>query len=212
MPDVRDPRYDSFPKGFFDRMDNSADAQFYASPRLVTHIDDGAIAAIGALYEELQLADGDVLDLMSSWISHFTVQPRSLIALGMNAAELSRNTMATSSIVHDLNTDPSIPLDDASVDVVACVVSIDYLTRPIEVLDDAARVVRPGGRCVITFSNRCFPTKAISGWLHSDDDMHCRIVATYLSLANGWGDINAQRRPTPPGGDPLYAVVATRNE
>ncbi|CAA9494089.1 MAG: hypothetical protein AVDCRST_MAG69-1511, partial [uncultured Solirubrobacteraceae bacterium] len=53
-----------FPPGFFDRGDPSPDADFYAQPRLVTHIDDGAIEAVGRLYEELGI-EGRVLDLMS---------------------------------------------------------------------------------------------------------------------------------------------------
>ena len=44
---------DAFPPGFFDRSDPAPDDRFYSWPRLVTHIDDGAIAAVGALYEEL---------------------------------------------------------------------------------------------------------------------------------------------------------------
>jgi hypothetical protein len=58
---------DRFPAGFFDRVDEAPDEVFYRPPRLVTHIDAGAIAAVGALYAELDV-DGRVLDLMSSWI------------------------------------------------------------------------------------------------------------------------------------------------
>ena len=64
----------AFPPGFFARDDERPDPDFYATPRLVTHIDDGAIAAVGELYDELGL-DGDVLDLMSSWVSHFRTRP-----------------------------------------------------------------------------------------------------------------------------------------
>src|SRR4051794_30811628 len=66
-----------FPEGFFARGDETQDAAFYAFPRYVTHIDNGAIAAVGALYEELAV-DGAVLDLMSSWVSHFRVAPDAL--------------------------------------------------------------------------------------------------------------------------------------
>ena len=52
-----------FAPGFFDRADPSSDAAFYSWPRLVTHIDEGAIAAVGVLYEQLGLT-GEVLDLM----------------------------------------------------------------------------------------------------------------------------------------------------
>ena len=199
-----------FPPGFFDRADPGADDAFYRVPRIVTHIDDDAIAAVGALYEELGL-HGAVLDLMSSWVSHFTGAPRHLTVLGMNAAELARNPQASEMVVHDLNADPRLPLDEASFDAAVCCVSVDYLVRPIEVFSDVARVVRPGGPFVCTFSNRCFPTKAIRGWLYSSDAQHGDIVAEYFRQAGGWHEPVVERR-TPAGhfGDPLWAVWAYR--
>jgi SAM-dependent methyltransferase len=206
---------DAFPPWFFDRDDATDDGRFYDRPRLVTHIDDGAIAAVGALYAELGI-DGSarrptrVLDLMSSWISHFATPPAELVVLGMNAAELEANAAATERVVQDLNREPALPFPDASFDAVVCVVSIDYLVRPVEVLAEAARVLRPGGPVVVTFSNRCFPTKAIRGWLATDDEGHVAIVERYLSLASGFDSPTAMLR-TPPGrGDPLWAVVALR--
>ena len=201
--------YDGFPPGFFDRADPEPDDVFYRPPRLVTHIDAGAIAAVGDLYAELGLT-GRVLDLMSSWVSHFRTPPAELVVLGMNAAELDANPAATERIVHDLNADPRIPLPDADVDAVVCCVSVDYLTRPIEVLTDAARVLRPGGTVAITYSNRCFPTKAVRGWLMLDDESRGELVAELLRRA-GFPTPRVQLR-TPPGsyGDPLWAVTATR--
>jgi len=157
-----------FPPGFFDRGDPSSDLTFYRPERFVTHIDAGAIEAVGALYDELGLR-GDVLDLMSSWISHFTTSPERLVALGMNGPELAANAQAASWVRHDLNVDPVLPFDDESFDSVVCCVSIDYLVHPIEVFREVARVLRPGGPFVVTFSNRCFPTKAIRAWLRSDE-------------------------------------------
>ena len=199
-----------FPPGFFDRVDDSDDAVFYAPPRLVTHIDDDAIAAVGELYDELGI-DGEVLDLMSSWVSHFRIPPRRLIVLGMNERELTANRAASERIVHDLNADPRLPLDDESVDDAVCCVSVDYLTRPVEVFADMARVLRPGGRFVCTFSNRLFPTKAVRGWLYASDDDHCRIVAEYFRRSGGFVTPTVARR-TPVGhrGDPLFAVWAAR--
>ena len=86
----------AFPPGFFDRDDPDPDAQFYAPPRLVTHLDDAAIAAVGDLCAELGV-DGSgaeprrVLDLMSSWISHLRTAPAHLVVLGPKAAELATN-------------------------------------------------------------------------------------------------------------------------
>jgi SAM-dependent methyltransferase len=198
-----------FPPGFFDRLDPSPDTRFYAGERLVTHIDDGAIAAVGATYAELGV-DGEVLDLMSSWVSHFTAPPRRLTVLGMNASELRANRQAAEHVVHDLNADPDLPFDDASFDDAVCCVSVDYLTRPLEVFAEVARVLRPGGRFVATFSNRCFPTKAIRGWLETDDAGHVEIVKAYFEHTAGFGAPQAVRRPEARR-DPLYAVWATRS-
>ena len=85
----------AFPEGFFDRSDDEPDHRFYAVDRLVTHIDGGAIAAVTELYRDLGLG-GDVLDLCSSWISHFDPAPARLTALGMNEAELAANPAAAS--------------------------------------------------------------------------------------------------------------------
>lgn len=203
----------SYPDWFFERDDSGPDDSFYGTPRLVTHIDHGAITAVGDLYAELGLdaPDRRVLDLMSSWISHLQRPPAGLVVLGMNAAELKANPMATERVVRDLNADPTLPFDDDSFDAALCCVSIDYLVQPIAVLAETARVLRPGAPVVITFSNRCFPTKAIHGWLTTDDQAHTMIVADYLRRAGGFDEPTVSLRTPDPGqyaGDPLYAVVA----
>jgi SAM-dependent methyltransferase len=205
-----DARLADFPAGFFSRADESPDPVFYVPPRLVQHIDAGAIAAVGALYAELGLT-GDVLDLCSSWVSHFVEPPARLVVLGMNAMELEQNPHADERVVHDLNEDPTLPFADGSFDAATCCVSVDYLVRPLEVFDEVARVLRPGGLFVCTFSNRCFPTKAIRGWLASDDATHVSIVEEYFRRSRGWDEPVSDRR-TPPDhrGDPLYAVWASR--
>src|SRR3954462_7859803 len=114
----------AFPHGFFPRSAPTEDERFYSFPRFVPHIDDGAIRAVGALYHELGLT-GDVLDLCSSWVSHFIDAPRSLVALGMNADELAANPQATSWVVHDLNEQPELPFEDAAFDAATCCVSVD---------------------------------------------------------------------------------------
>jgi SAM-dependent methyltransferase len=176
----------------------------------VTHIDDAAIAAVGDLYQELHI-DGDVLDLMGSWVSHFQRPPRHLRVLGMSQAELDANPAVAERIVHDLNADPSIPLPAESVDDVVCCVSVDYLTQPVAVFRDVARVLRPGGRFVCTFSNRVFPTKAIRGWLYATDEDRGAIVAEYFRRSLVFGPATVARRtPVDHPGDPLFAVWSAR--
>ena len=203
-------RPDVFPAGFFSRQDDTDDAAFYAFDRFVTHIDDGAITAVGELYDELELT-GDVLDICSSWVSHFRTKPGRLVVTGMNAAELAANEMADDRTVADLNVDPVLRFDDASFDAVTCCVSIDYLTRPLDVFAEVAQVLRPGGVFACTFSNRCFPTKAIRGWLSTDDRGRGAIVATYFDLTVGFDEPIVQHRNPGVRGDPLYSVWARRS-
>ncbi|MBA2254393.1 MAG: methyltransferase domain-containing protein [Chloroflexi bacterium] len=207
VPGPVDP---AFPPGFFDRVDPTPDTRFYDAPRLVTHIDRAAIDAVGELYEELGLR-GEVLDLMSSWISHFRRTPARLTVLGLNDDELRANRQAGRVVVRDLNIDPTLPFADASFDDVVCCVSIDYLVRPLDVFREVARVLRIGGRFVVTFSDRCFPTKAIRGWLETDDGGHVEIVRRYFELAGGFGPATSKLRSDPAdGADPLYGVWASR--
>lgn len=211
-----DDRYEGFPPGFFDRTDPGDDASFYDVPRLVTHIDDAAIAAVGQIYQHLGI-DGSaaeprhVLDLMSSWISHFLTPPTELTVVGMNAAELDRNDAATARVVRDLNVDPTLPFVDATFDGAVCCVSVDYLVKPLEVFDEVARVLRPEAPFCCTFSNRCFPTKAIHGWLATNDNGRVGIVREYFARTPAFTDVKAVRA-TPQGhwGDPLYAVWGYR--
>jgi len=204
------PATDDFPPGFFTREDPTPDDRFYEPDRLVTHIDEGAIDAVGALYEELGV-DGDVLDLMASWVSHFRVAPRRLVVLGMNDHELTANGQAAASVVHDLNDEPMLPFADATFDDATCCVSVDYLIRPVEVFAEVARVLRPGGRFVVTFSNRCFPTKVIRGWALADSAGCVEIVRHYFDLSGGFDEPTAALRTGLTGrGDPLWAVWATR--
>lgn len=197
------------PPGFLDRDDPGDDAAFYAPARLVTHIDDRAIAAVGALYSELGIT-GRVLDLASSWISHFRTPPAELVGLGMNAEELHANPALVERHVQDLNADPRLPFPDASLDHAVCCVSVDYLTRPVEVHRELARVLRPGGLLVHTFSNRCFATKAVRGWLEAKESERPAIIVRYLALAGGFAEPHVEQRLRGWLGDPLWAVWAAR--
>ena len=204
------PANDDFPPGFFDRQDPSSDDRFYGPDRFVTHIDQGAIEAVGSLYDELDV-DGEVLDLMSSWVSHFDVAPRRLVVLGMNERELAANAQAAERVVQDLNADPALPFEDGSFDDAICCVSVDYLIRPVEVFAEVARVLRPGGRFVVTFSNRCFPTKVIRGWAMADQRGCAEIVGRYFELSGGFGEPTTELRTALGAfGDPLWGVWATR--
>ena len=199
-----------FPADAFRRTDETPDAQFYQQPRFVTHIDEGAIAAVTQLYREYFPANGTLLDLMSSWVSHLPpeVPYQRVVGLGMNEQELRANPRLASYVVQDLNQEPQLPFEENEFDGAAICVSVDYLTRPVEVLRDLARVLRPDAPVVITFSNRCFPTKAVAAWHALDDRGHLALVKQYLLAAGNWHPIELlDRSPQPRRSDPLYAVI-----
>lgn len=198
------------PPGAFAKIDREDDEFFYEEPRFVYHIDPHAVGVLTDFYRSALPAGGVVLDLMSSWVSHLPpeIAYAEVIGHGMNAAELAANPRLSRWFVQNLNREPALPLADASVDAVTICVSIQYLEKPVAVLREVARVSRPGGIVVISFSNRCFPTKAVAVWRALDDDGHARLVERYLQRA-GFGSIETHRLADwiEDEQDPLIAVT-----
>jgi SAM-dependent methyltransferase len=203
------------PDGAFAKIDGEPDEAFYEPPRLVTHIDHGAIAALTGLYREVLPTGGVLLDLMSSWVSHLPpdIAYAEIIGHGMNATELAANPRLDRWFVQNLNRDPVLPLAAASVDAAMICVSIQYLENPVAVLREVARVLRPGAPVVIGFSNRCFWTKAVAVWRALDDDGHARLVETYLRHA-GFERIETRRLAEwiEDVQDPMIAVIGRKPE
>ena len=194
----------------FRRYDEGPDERFYDIPRFVTHIDDHAIVAVTQLYREYFRPGGVILDLMSSWVSHLPpeINYSRVVGHGMNEAELHENPQLTECFVQNLNTDPILPCEDDVFDGAGCCVSVQYLTRPVEVFHEVGRVLKPGAPFVITFSNRCFPTKAVAIWQALDDRQHLDYVAHLLREAGNWTGIEQlDCSPRRWRSDPLYAVI-----
>ena len=166
------------------RMDEREDAAFYTSPRMVQHLDARALATVNSLYRRLIPADAAVLDLMASYDSHLQgCSLRSLHVLGMNAEELQVNQSATARQVQDLNQEHTLPCEDASLDAVVCTASVEYLLQPAAILAEVLRVLRPGGIFIATFSNRCFPSKAIQVWSELHEFERVGMVTQWLRHA-----------------------------
>lgn len=189
------------------RFDASDDARFYSVARKVVHLEPGAIEALRRVYADRFPPGGTVLDLMSSWRSHLPDGLGCVVGLGMNAEEMIANPQLDDWLLHDLNREPRLPFPDSSFDAVACAVSVQYLVHPIDVFTDVRRVLVPGGAVVVSFSNRCFPTKAVAVWLSADDDEHRALVRTYLERG-GFTDVIDERVATPD--DPLFVVRGRR--
>jgi SAM-dependent methyltransferase len=197
------------PEAAFDKADPSPDAEFYAYPRFVTHIDDAAIAAVTQAYRENLPPGGAVLDLMSSWVSHLPedVAYTSVVGHGMNEAELAANPRLSRWFVQDLNIEPALPLSDAMFDGACLCVSVQYLQRPVDVFREVRRVLRSGTVFVVSFSNRCFPTKAVAIWQSLSPPDQQRLVGAYMGAA-GFTNVDAQATEHPHS-DPLWIVIGT---
>ena len=196
------------PASAFDKVDNGDDLAFYAPPRMVTHIDDFATGALTRFYAELLPGKGRILDLMSSWVSHLPDDEEygEVVGHGMNAEELSANPQLDRWFIRDLNAEPELPLADAAFDAVLCCVGAQYLQQPFAVFAEVRRVLRPGAPFVVSYANRCFPTKAVAIWRSLDMRGQADLIGRYMD-ESGFADVNAHLLSDGRRGDPLVAVV-----
>lgn len=222
-----DPLVGGHPYGAepFVREDESDDSGFYARDRFVEHLDAVALATVEKVVDTLLVERRPaVLDLMAGWNSHVPggLEPSEVVGLGLNRNELAANRALTEYVIHDLNRDPRLPFDAARFDAVLNTVSVDYMTRPVEVFRDVARVLKPGGIFLVVFSNRMFPRKAVKIWRQSGEAERVLLVQDFFRAAGGFEETRlfvSRGLPRPRDdkyaaagipSDPVYAVYADR--
>ena len=203
-----------FSAQYFQRMDEDDDSLFYQQARKVVHIDDGAIAAVSRLFREMVPADSVILDLMSSWRSHWPVgHPKArMVGLGMNREEMEDNPDLDDVVVYDLNRNVELPFEDDTFDAVLITVSAQYLVHPVDTFQEVNRILKPSGQFIVSFSNRMFATKAVYIWRASTDRGRVDLVGTYMEEAGNFEDIQGlflNPQDSPPG-DPMFAVVSRK--
>ncbi len=210
-----------FSENRFHRKDSRPDTLFYQTDRLVHHIDQTARRHLSQLYATLIRPGDAVLDLMASWESHLpeNLGCSAVHGLGLNANELRQNPILTDHRVQDLNTDPVLGFDAHTFDTVICSLSVEYLTDPVTVFNQVARVLKPGGTFALSFSNRWFPEKAVSVWTTLHEFERMGLVLEYFLESNQYealSTVSLRGCPRPEHddysstlklSDPLYAVI-----
>jgi len=204
----------------FSRLDEAPDNAMYAAPRFVHHLDESSLVRLRRAYFSYfrALPHGfSVLDLCSSWASHF---PQELLANakrvavhGLNRQELDANMQATERHVQDLNHDPRLPWDSDTFDLTTIALSVQYLTDPRAVFSEMHRVLKPGGLAVIVFSHRTFIEKAVQVWAKEtyDGEGHVHLICRYFQHgpAKGWHSLTSIDI-SPRHGDPVWLVTALK--
>lgn len=217
---------DFFSADPFRRIDETSDSNFYAQSRMTDHLDARALSEVSELYGSLLTSGSRVLDLMASVNSHIPrgVQPTSVVGIGMNEDELAANPLLSERVLHDLNSETSLPFGDDSFDAVVCTVSLEYLIHPFEIFGEIKRILKPGGIFINTFSNRWFPPKVTALWIDLHEFERLGLVSEYYLRTGGFGPLNTRSllglsRPQDDryGGqltmsDPIYAVWAYKEQ
>ena len=130
----------------------------------------------------------------------------------MNKVELEANPQLTDFIVQNLNTNQVLPYKDEEFDLCTIAVSVQYPTSSVKVCEEIARVLKPNGKCCVSFSNRMFPTKAILAWRMSSNEDHCNLVKQYFKITGMYVDIKVERLVEENIlYDPLFAVIGITN-
>jgi SAM-dependent methyltransferase len=204
------------------KLDDSDDTLFYDYPRFVTHVDDSFIQQLTDLYQQRLKPQTRIFDMMSSWVSHLPAELEfeHVEGHGLNAEELARNPRLDHYFVQNLNQNQVLPLPDQSFDAVLNTVSVQYLQYPEQVFAEIYRILKPGGICIISFSNRMFYQKAIQAWRDGSDGDRVELVKSYYASVPGFSQLEviANQSSTPSflqmfgiaGADPFYAVIASR--
>jgi len=180
---------------------------------MVKHIDDNACEALTRFYRNFLKPDSAVLDLMSSWVSHLPedIQYSRVSAQGMNKEELEANPQLDDYVLQNLNENQTLVYEDETFDLCTIAVSVQYLTSPVKVFEEIARVLKPNGVCCVSFSNRMFPTKAILAWRMGSNEDHCNLVSHYFKKTEKFAEVTVERLVEDNGYyDPLFAVIGKR--
>jgi len=205
----------------FRRQDETEDRAYYQDHDPSQHFEAIAATAVRPIIRTLLTeSEPAVLDLVAGSDSHLGsgASPSRVVGLGLSEAAMARNPALTERVVHDLNADPALPFDDATFDVVLCTGSVPYLTRPVEVFGEVARVLRPGGLFLVIFDNLVREERATKIWRRSSHEERLAVVDNLFRRTRAFEEPQVRLTTAPvrpdddgaPSSRPLFAVFAPR--
>ena len=201
------------------KLDESNDEDFYSDPKFVYHLDANFRNYLSSIYKNEIKNNSTVVDLMSSWDSYLPNEKnyKQVIGHGLNKDELEKNKQLNSFWVQNFNLNQKIPLDNNSVDYCLMVAAWQYLQYPETLSREISRILKDGGKFLVSFSNRAFWHKAPNIWTTSTEEERLKYVRKVL-ISNGFKEpriikkFNKQSLNFLPflKNDPFYCLIATK--
>ena len=170
------------------------DQIFYAKVETKASVDQAAREQLTQFYAEHLQDDTKILDLMSGPDSHLPEQFSSLdvTGLGLKQDDLDTNKKLNQKIIHDINHNPLLPFGDNEFDTIICSFSIEYIIQPQILFQELARILKPGGQLIITFSEHYYQKKVIALW----EDVHpferMGIVLEYFRQSKAFENLSSE--------------------
>lgn len=146
------------------------DAVFYDAVDSKPPVDQVAIEQLKLFFAHQLKDNTKILDLMAAPDSYLPEQFTLLdvTGLGVKESDMQQNPVLNHRVVHDLNRSPKLPFEDHEFDTIICSFAIEYMTKPQKVFLELSRILKPGGKVIISFSEHFYQKKVIALW----EDVH----------------------------------------
>jgi SAM-dependent methyltransferase len=170
------------------------DATFYQAIDTTPSVDRVAIEQLTEFYSPYLKENSSILDVMASSDSYIpkTLKNVTITGLGLKEDDLIANTQLNQYTLHDLNKNTTLPYDDQSFDTVLCSFGIEYITQPIKLFKEIARILKPSGHFLIGFSDRFYKQKAIGLWADLHEFERMGIVLEYFRQSKQFSELYSE--------------------
>lgn len=173
----------------FLRNDEEGDAKFQ-TPSTVSPFDSRAITNVESLYCDLIDDDMPVLDLMAGQASHLPEGCHARVTgLGPDKKAMEANPVLAENIVHNLNENTTLPFKDDTFGAVVCTASVEYLIQPFAVFEEVARILKPKGVFILTFSDHWLEQNVIRIWTELHEFERMGLISQYFVRTDRFGEL-----------------------